>query len=569
MNVNVSSSTEPTKVSKGLVESKSASTEPAEGDGFFAKLTAFIKGEAKAKEAKDNANIEVGTKLEAEATAVAAEEQTDEATAALGKPSTADGILESDDLDASVAAEKSAAESEADFQIPSELEKFIEKPAQAQASSAQAEKAMSESEQLIGRLDQAAKTLQTKDGNALPLQGVSSDAIINETKTTNESVTTQTALETAALANSSADLSGVADENTSTLHGETLDLMQISDADKAAAQLADQSPPTDANTLNTSAESLSEQAVKAAGEQSETATIAWNSQTGVVASEAAKLGKEDVVLKANGQTSAVLMQQTHQALQQNASQAQQAANQSQSANSATLTPNAPMDISAEQQLQAVTAPVSSAAQSEQIMQAAMGLKGTAALGKLGKQGDNQPGAGLEATLAQQLGHLAGQQGVNGALRPEQVAQQPAMQLSRELAPEQIADRVQVMLSKNLKNIDIRLDPPELGRMQIRMNMNGDLATVHFTVANQQARDIVEQAMPRLREMLAQQGLQLGDTSVEQQSAGQQQDRYAASNEQGSGQGNSKQHLTSEENLELDVKLDLNVATKRDGISYYA
>ena len=106
-------------------------------------------------------------------------------------------------------------------------------------------------------------------------------------------------------------------------------------------------------------------------------------------------------------------------------------------------------------------------------------------------------------------------------------------------------------------------------MQIRMNMNGDGASVHFTVTNPQARDIVEQAMPRLREMLAQQGILLGDTSVEQQSSGQQQDRYAASNEDGSGQGNSNQHLTSEENLELDVKLDLNVATKRDGISYYA
>ncbi|MGR5542894.1 flagellar hook-length control protein FliK, partial [Vibrio campbellii] len=82
-------------------------------------------------------------------------------------------------------------------------------------------------------------------------------------------------------------------------------------------------------------------------------------------------------------------------------------------------------------------------------------------------------------------------------------------------------------------------PPELGRMQIRMNMNGDNATVHFTVANSQARDVIEQAMPRLREMLAQQGLQLGDTSVQQQSAGQQQGQFAGqgqSGTQGSGNG---------------------------------
>ncbi len=84
-----------------------------------------------------------------------------------------------------------------------------------------------------------------------------------------------------------------------------------------------------------------------------------------------------------------------------------------------------------------------------------------------------------------------------------------LHLNKEMAADQLAERVQVMMSKNLKNIDIRLDPPEMGRMHIRMNMQGDGATVHFTVANQHARDALEQTMPRLREMLAQQGVQLG------------------------------------------------------------
>ena len=125
----------------------------------------------------------------------------------------------------------------------------------------------------------------------------------------------------------------------------------------------------------------------------------------------------------------------------------------------------------------------------------------------------------------------------------------------------------MMMSKNLKNVDIRLDPPELGRLQIRLNVGGDGATVHFTVANQQARDVIEQSMPRLREMLAQQGVQLGDSSVQQQSSGQQ-NRYAGNNS-GNGQGDSNQAFSSEENLEPGVNLDLNVTTKRDGISYYA
>jgi flagellar hook-length control protein FliK len=105
-------------------------------------------------------------------------------------------------------------------------------------------------------------------------------------------------------------------------------------------------------------------------------------------------------------------------------------------------------------------------------------------------------------------------------------------------------------------------------MQIRMNMNGDGTAVHFTVANQQARDVIEQSMPRLREMLAQQGVQLNDTSVQQQSAGQQQGRYSAQNGN-NAQGSGNEAAGMEENLDTDVNLDLNVATKRDGISYYA
>ncbi|TQP51391.1 flagellar hook-length control protein FliK [Vibrio cholerae] len=176
-------------------------------------------------------------------------------------------------------------------------------------------------------------------------------------------------------------------------------------------------------------------------------------------------------------------------------------------------------------------------------------------------------------LAQQIAAAAGQgtaqnQALNRA--ESQLVQTNAtlVPLNKEMAADQLAERVQMMMSKNLKNIDIRLDPPELGRMYIRMNMQGDGATVHFTVANQHAREALEQTMPRLREMLAQQGVQLGDTSVQQQSAGQQQ-RYTGQEQSGFGQSARNERLNSEENLDTDIKLDLNVATKRDGISYYA
>ncbi|EGR1867066.1 flagellar hook-length control protein FliK [Vibrio vulnificus] len=199
----------------------------------------------------------------------------------------------------------------------------------------------------------------------------------------------------------------------------------------------------------------------------------------------------------------------------------------------------------------------------QSMQAALAAAGLASVKGSSKQ------TSTEAQGAQPTASLYSAQTVTGQTRAENVAaQQPSMPLTRELANEQVAEKVQMMMSKNLKQLDIRLDPPELGRMQIRMTMNNDIANVHFTVTNPQARDIIEQTLPRLREMLAQQGMQLADSSVQQQASGQQQRQYSADG-QGNGQQSSRFASSNEENLEADVKLDLNVTSKRDGISFYA
>lgn len=578
MNVNLSPSTEVTKATKGVVDGQATTTESSEDEGFFAKLTAFIKGESKADttkadvakgEAEAKVNAEVAADAEVEV-ASATTEQGDEAMT-LDDASSEQALLDGDALGTGEQqkAQKSATDDGEHnvTSIPPQLEKFIEKSS---SDSAQVEQALAENQQFLGRLDQSVKSLQAKDGKPLPPQDATAlDADV-------ELIDGQANLMTEAQAPIAGQSANVTEDDLTKIDSQNLSEQQKAELAALMGQTTSQAQAEiqDPATVDSVGNSVIAQDTEGK-EKIEGAAIAWNSQVSSQTSsgDTAKLGKEEVVLKGNAQSAAILQQaqnQSQHSAQTSAAQANNAAAASNGAiNAAVLTPTAPMDASAAQQLQTVTAPVNSAAQAEQIMQAAMDLKGTAVAGKLASSADGQALAGIEAALAQQLGQTAGAQGLNNQIRPEQVAQQPPMPLNREMASEQVAERVQMMLSKNLKNIDIRLDPPELGRMQIRMNMNGDGTNVHFTVANSQARDIVEQAMPRLREMLAQQGLQLGDTSVQQQASGQQQNGYAAANEGGFGQGSSDQHATSEENLEPDVKLDLNVATKRDGISYYA
>lgn len=155
-----------------------------------------------------------------------------------------------------------------------------------------------------------------------------------------------------------------------------------------------------------------------------------------------------------------------------------------------------------------------------------------------------------------------------ANKAENAASAPAIQLHKDQAGDKLADKVQMMMAKNLKQIDIRLDPPELGKLHIKLSLNQDQASVHFTVANSQTRDLVEQAMPRLRELLGQQGVQLAQGSVQQDSAGQNGGQFHQQ-EQSSGNGMMTAGGTDPgQGSDGDVT-ELWMSQKKDGVDYYA
>jgi len=195
-------------------------------------------------------------------------------------------------------------------------------------------------------------------------------------------------------------------------------------------------------------------------------------------------------------------------------------------------------------------------------------------------GANESGSdGKSAELTHSLAGPTTLQGqANAQARAEAALAQSPLQLSKEQAGDELAERVQVMMSKNLKHVDIRLDPPELGKLQIKLSLNQDQASVQFTVGNQQTRDLVEQAMPRLRELLNQQGLQLAQTSVQQDSsrqqfAGQQnqqqnQTNAGQQNNSGGQPGNGdSRHQQAESGGSEPV--DMYVSQPSDRVDYYA
>jgi flagellar hook-length control protein FliK len=86
--------------------------------------------------------------------------------------------------------------------------------------------------------------------------------------------------------------------------------------------------------------------------------------------------------------------------------------------------------------------------------------------------------------------------------------------------EALASRVQVLVDQHMSEARIKLNPPELGAVDIKISLVDDKTFVQLTAGNSAARDELTQSLPRLRELLSASGLSLGGASVHGGSAGQ-------------------------------------------------
>ncbi|WP_421194847.1 flagellar hook-length control protein FliK [Aeromonas jandaei] len=151
---------------------------------------------------------------------------------------------------------------------------------------------------------------------------------------------------------------------------------------------------------------------------------------------------------------------------------------------------------------------------------------------------------------------------------------PHLKLAGQEAPAELHQKVNLMLADKLQQAEIQLDPIGLGKMKIQIQLDASSqASVHFVVQHGQTREMLEQAMPRLRDMLAGQGIQLGQTQVQHQSQQQQQQGQATSGGQGQqGQGGGQSGSGRGQETGDVTTSTLNVlveSTNGSGIDFYA
>ncbi len=177
--------------------------------------------------------------------------------------------------------------------------------------------------------------------------------------------------------------------------------------------------------------------------------------------------------------------------------------------------------------------------------------GSADSGDTGQQSQNRSGLAGEMAAQDSRGATMSAQATSGtatsfgaelnrAANPQAdpVYQRAYERMQQPTWGQQLGQRTIMMAQQGPRSAMIQLDPPELGSLQVRLHIHaGDQVSVSFTAPNANVREALEQHLPRLREMFAEQGLNLAQSDVRDQSAQQQsQDRDGTSNGQSARAG---------------------------------
>ena len=129
----------------------------------------------------------------------------------------------------------------------------------------------------------------------------------------------------------------------------------------------------------------------------------------------------------------------------------------------------------------------------------------------------------------------------------------------------VKDKVMVMINQKIQQVEIQLDPPEMGNVHVRVNLQNEQAAVQFIVQNQHAKDALEQNMGKLRDMLSENGVDVGDANIEQRQPGEQSETAFSDDKNGQQNGNGSEQITDESHTQVHNV----VKASSTGVDYYA
>lgn len=126
-------------------------------------------------------------------------------------------------------------------------------------------------------------------------------------------------------------------------------------------------------------------------------------------------------------------------------------------------------------------------------------------------------------------------------------QTPTMEISQPVGSNgwgnALADKVTWMSNQGNHVAELHLNPAHLGPLDVQLTIVNDQASAVFVSHHAAVRDAIEAAMPRLRDMLAENGIMLGNTMVGAESFQQQQQQQAFAKQSSGGGGGDRGEIS--------------------------
>jgi len=88
----------------------------------------------------------------------------------------------------------------------------------------------------------------------------------------------------------------------------------------------------------------------------------------------------------------------------------------------------------------------------------------------------------------------------------------------------LGNQIVWMANQNIKTAEIRLNPANLGPVEVRLEIKDDQINVALSSRHAAVREAMEMTMPKLREMLENDGLNLSDSNISHQSFAEQREQ---------------------------------------------
>lgn len=127
--------------------------------------------------------------------------------------------------------------------------------------------------------------------------------------------------------------------------------------------------------------------------------------------------------------------------------------------------------------------------------------------------------------------------------------------------EAVGQKVSWMVAGGQQSATLTLNPPDLGPMQVVLSVSNQHASATFTSHQPEVRAALENAIPKLREMLEQSGIQLGDCNVNSQNKQQ-----FAQNQSNSNSGSTNRGAGTTGNVSISAAISsISTASQRAGI----